>query len=354
MERALALALKGWGRVAPNPLVGAVLLKGGEIVGEGWHREFGGAHAEIAAIESCESPSGSTCVVNLEPCTHHGKTPPCTDALLEAGIHRLVFATRDPDPTATGGAELLRRAGLEVVGGVLQAEAAALNAPFLTNHVRTDVPYVALKLATSLDGFIADRSRSSQWISGEQARSYVQWLRAGFGGVAVGLATVEQDDPQLTVRGEVEPRIPPVRIVFTRSGNLSLESQLVKTSRVTPTILVVARGRSAAAAERLGGTAVEVLSADGLGEALQALRGKGVHSILVEGGGVLARALLEDSLVDRIYWIQAPILLGSGVPGLGLGSPRALAEAWGWTPSERRSLGGDTLLVVDREPCLPV
>lgn len=353
MMRAISLALQGWGRVAPNPLVGAVLLENGEIVGEGYHREFGAPHAEVAALDSCESAAGATCVINLEPCCHQGKTSPCTDALEAAGVKRVVFAVQDPDPAAAGGAQRLRNAGIEVASGVCAAEAAALNAPFLLSRTRPDLPYVALKLATSLDGFISDDNRKSRWISGEVARNYVHWLRAGFDGLGVGRRTVEEDDPQLTVRGDIAPRVAPTRVVFSRSGRLSPLSRIAQTAGTTPTILVTEPGKTRASEADLEGTEVEVLAASGIDEALGALRAKGIESILIEGGGMLAREFLDARVVDRLYWIQAPILLGSGVPGLGPAHPTALDRVMGWVPTERRSLGRDTLLVVDRELCLP-
>ena len=207
MELALELALGGWGRVSPNPLVGAVLLKDGAVVGRGHHREYGAPHAEIEAISACEDPHGTTCVLNLEPCSHRGKTPPCTDALVMAGVRRVVFAVADPNPRAGGGSRRLRSHGIEVESGLLRDEAAALNAPFLWSQVRAYRPFVALKLATSMDGFVADASGNSQWITCESARAHAHWLRAGFDAIGVGRRTVDRDDPQLTARGPVAPRV---------------------------------------------------------------------------------------------------------------------------------------------------
>jgi diaminohydroxyphosphoribosylaminopyrimidine deaminase / 5-amino-6-(5-phosphoribosylamino)uracil reductase len=217
MDRALDLALRGWGRVAPNPMVGAVLLRDGMIVSEGFHAEYGAPHAEAAALAACTHPEGTTCVVNLEPCGHQGKTPPCADALIAAKVHRVVMAVRDPHGEARGGADRLRAAGIEVEVGLRAQVAAALNASFLWNVARPARPFVALKLATSIDGCIADADGKSRWISGPVAREYVQWLRAGYQAVAVGARTALADDPQLTVRGTVLPRIPPTRILFLRS-----------------------------------------------------------------------------------------------------------------------------------------
>src|SRR5262245_27001653 len=178
MRRALELAWRGWGHVSPNPLVGAVVLRGDEAVAEGWHASFGGPHAELAALHAArDKAKGSTLVVTLEPCSHHGKTPPCTDAILPAGVRRVVAAVRDPDIDAGGGFDILKRAGVDTQAGLLAEEAAAQNAPFLFTRAQTSRPFVALKLATSIDGRIADVGGSSRWISGPEAREHVHWLR---------------------------------------------------------------------------------------------------------------------------------------------------------------------------------
>ena len=236
MGRALELAWRGWGRVSPNPIVGAVVLRGNDIVAEGWHAEFGGPHAELNALHAAgDKARGATLVVTLEPCAHHGKTPPCTDAIRAAGVRRVVAAVRDPDPEARGGAEILKRAGIDVHVGLLAEAAAAQNAPFLFTRQQTDRPFVALKLATSIDGRIADAGGSSQWISGPEARDHVHWLRAGFDAIAVGGTTALMDNPQLTARGDLTPRKPPVRIVFDRRAMLNLGVSLVQTAREVPT-----------------------------------------------------------------------------------------------------------------------
>lgn len=352
MARALELAREGWGRVAPNPLVGAVLLRDSQVIGEGHHAEFGGPHAEIEALHNCDDPAGATCIVNLEPCRHSGKTPPCADALLDAKIARLVYAVGDPDAKAGGGAAYLRESGMHVADGVLAAEATALNAPFLCNQFRPGRPFVALKVATSLDGFLADANDRSHWISGPDAREYVQWLRAGFDAIAVGRKTAEADDPQLTAR-EVIPRIPPVRVVFSKSGNVSPTLRLVETASAIPTYVVTTIEGRERARPILGETGVRFIAANDLEEALQGLWAAGVRSMLVEGGGELAGALLEAGAVDRVYWIQAPLWLGKGRNAFGDRGPIALTEAERWSVVERRPLGNDTLLVVDRGSCSP-
>lgn len=354
MDRALALALHGWGRVAPNPLVGAVLLRDGDVVGEGAHLEFGKPHAEATAVTAAGAAArGGTCVVNLEPCAHHGKTSPCVDALIAAGIARVVMSVRDPHREAGGGAEKLREAGVEVEIGLREREAAALNATFLWSQVRHERPFLALKIATSFDGFLADSQGRSQWISGQETREYVHWLRAGFDAVAVGRGTVAKDDPQLTVRGPVEPRITPLRVVFSRAGPIARNCQLVRTARAIPTVVFTSPERLHAAETDLDGTGVTVLAVDGLMAALRELRQREVRAVLVEGGGAVATALLAEDLVDRIYLIQAPLLLGDGIPALSTRRATALGDAARWTVTERGALGHDTLLVIDRKLCLP-
>jgi len=196
MERAFALAWRGWGRVSPNPMVGAVVLDAsGALAGEGWHAEFGGLHGERAALLAAGPRArGGTLIVSLEPCNHQGKQPPCTEAILAAGIARVVYALEDPNPEAAGGAEVLRGAGVVVEGGLLRSAAAAQNAPFLGRWRTPERPWVALKLATSLDGRIADRFGRSRWISGEPARDFVHWLRAGMDAIGVGGATARGGD----------------------------------------------------------------------------------------------------------------------------------------------------------------
>lgn len=347
MARALDLAWRGWGRVAPNPLVGAVVLSNGVVAGEGWHAEYGDRHAEAAALAAAgDAARGATLVVTLEPCHHQGKQPPCTTQVRSAGIARVVAALPDPNAVATGGASWLRQGGIAVEFGLMADEARAQNATFL--HAIHDPvrPYVALKLATSLDGRIADASHRSQWVSGAEAREWVQWLRAGFGAIGVGAGTARADDPSLTVRGVVTPRTTPVRVVFSRSGRLPPSLQLVQAARQVPTWLVT--GPDAVPDPGLGVAGVQLLPAADLRAALALLRQRGIESLLVEGGGNLAAALLQEGLVDRYYWIQSPLWLGEGtrsVEGLP-GTP--LAGARRWRVVQRRALGEDTLLVVDR------
>ena len=350
MARALDLAWRGWGRVQPNPLVGAVVLQNGELVGEGWHPEFGDRHAEAVALAGAgERARGGTMVVTLEPCGHQGKQPPCTEAIIRSGIRRVVAALRDPNPVAAHGSERLREAGVEVELGPLADVAAAQNAIFLHSIDLPVRPYVALKLATTLDGRIADRFGRSRWISGQESREYVQWLRAGFDAVAVGGRTARLDDPSLTVRGPVKPRVPPRRVVFDRVADLGPHLTLVRTAGDTPTQVFVSPSADPARIKRLEAAGVIVNRSDDLAASLRALREAGVASLLVEGGGELAGALLAAGLVDRYYSLQAPLWLGSdAVPAIAGLPSRPLDQAERWRVVERRALGEDTLVVLDR------
>lgn len=350
MARAIDLAWRGWGRVHPNPLVGATVLADGALVGEGWHAEYGDRHAEpIALRDAGDRARGATLVVTLEPCSHRGKQPPCTDAVVRAGVRRVVAAVPDPNPVAGGGAERLRAAGVEVEIGLLGQPAADQNAIFLHQFRDPARPFVGVKLAATLDGRIADAAGRSRWISGQAAQEWVHWLRAGFDAIAVGGRTARADDPQLGVRGPVEPRVEPRRVVFDAAADLDPELTLVRTARRVPTFLVTSPSAPSLRLERLADAGVHIVHAGTLEEGLHALRGLGIGSLLVEGGGRLAGALLGQDLVDRYYWVQSPLWLGErGVPAIAGLPSEPIDRAPRWRVVERRALGEDTLLVVDR------
>jgi diaminohydroxyphosphoribosylaminopyrimidine deaminase / 5-amino-6-(5-phosphoribosylamino)uracil reductase len=339
-------------------MVGAVVVSpGGDVVGTGFHAEYGAPHAETEALRAAgEKAQGSSLVVTLEPCSHHGKTPPCTDAVLAAGVKRVVYALGDPTPEARGGGEKLRAAGVQVESGLLASEAVVLNAPFF--FAATDEgkrrPFVALKLATSFDGRIADADGQSRWISGPEAREFGHWLRAGFDAIAVGGQTALQDDPVLTVRGKLVPRKPPVRVVFDRRAMLNSAFKLVQTAREVPTWVVSSREAPDASVQVLEEAGVRVFRPSTLTEGMEQLRQEGIQSLFCEGGGLLLSKLMAEGLVDRLYWIQSPLWLGEGgVPAFpGLASV-PLAQAPRWQVVERQALGEDTLLVADRRLCFP-
>jgi diaminohydroxyphosphoribosylaminopyrimidine deaminase/5-amino-6-(5-phosphoribosylamino)uracil reductase len=345
MRRALDLARRGWGQTAPNPMVGAVVARGGMVVGEGWHERWGAAHAEVSALRAAgERARGATLYVTLEPCDHHGKTPPCTGAVLAAGITRVVAAIADPSPAAAGGAARLRAAGLAVDVGLLEREAWELNAPFF-HALHALRPWVTLKLALSIDGAITDRERSSGWVTGPDARAEVHRLRAGHDAVAVGIGTALADDPILTVRDAAPPRVPPVRVVFDRRTRLPTDGRLARDARAIPVVVVADRGEAVRAAA-LRGLGVEVIESDGLTNALEALRDRGIRSMLVEGGAALAGALLEHRLVDRLVIFRAPVVLGGGaIGGLSTAPSQRLAAARRLPVLERRAIGDDHMTV---------
>lgn len=347
MRRALELAARGWGRVSPNPLVGAVVVRDGEVVGEGWHGEYGGPHAEAEALRRAgDRARGATLYVSLEPCSHHGKTPPCTDAVLRAGVARLVYACADPNPKARGGGAVLRARGVEVVGGVEKAAARELNGPFFRAQDPEAPPraWLELKLALTLDARVADLDGRSVWITGEEARAEVHRLRAGFDAVAVGIGTALADDPLLTVRGSVSPRRPPVRVVFDRGLRLPRDSKLLRTLDEAPLLVVHGVDAPSAAAAALRDAGAELMRAGSVAEALRALREREIHSVLCEGGALIAAALLAEGLVDRLTLIYAPLLLGEGgrspfsLPGTRL----EVAHRWRTLRQER--FGPDTLI----------
>lgn len=345
MRHALALAERGWGQTSPNPMVGAVIVRDGEIVGEGWHARFGGAHAEVTALARAgERARGATVYVTLEPCSHHGKTPPCADALVAAGVRRVVAAVPDPHPVAAGGGARLAAAGITVVTGVEETAARELNAPFF-HAFGSDRPWVTLKLALSLDGAIADHHQSCTWLTNARSRAFVHHIRAGHDAVAVGIGTVLADDPRLTVRAAPAPRIPPRRVVFDRQARLPVTSTLVRSVDAAP-VVVVAERPDPARSRALEEAGVRILRASSPGEALRALRGEGVQSLLVEGGTGIAGAFIGATLVDRLIIFQAPVLLGAGALNVFAAVPPALArEARRLTIVDRRAFDDDLMTV---------
>lgn len=349
MGRALELAEAGWGRVHPNPVVGAVVVSGGVVVGEGAHREFGGPHAEVEALSDAGSRArGATLYVTLEPCAHHGKTPPCTDAVLEHGIRRVVYAVGDPNPAARGGGARLAEAGVEVVAGVEEDRARRQNALFL-RPAETGRPFVALKFGLSLDARIARRAGERTDITGPETRSHVHRLRSGFDAILVGARTARTDDPLLTVREASAPRVPPLRVVADPSATLPPDGRLARSAATSPVRVLVsptAPAQRRDALRRAGVDVVETPSAGGgldLTAALGLLWDAGVRTIFCEGGGRLGASLLEAELVDRLYLFYAPVLLGSeGVPAFP-GPAELAGEPW-----TTRSVGVDTLITIDR------
>ena len=353
MREAVELAARGWGQVSPNPLVGAVVAQGQEVVGRGWHAEYGGEHAEVMALgEAGPRAQGGTLYVTLEPCRHHGHTAPCVESVRRAGIRRVVIASRDPHSTAGGGADVLREAGLDVEIGLEARAAKRLNAPFLWFHA-TGTPFASLKLALSMDARLgAPGVRTA--VTGPQAWEEVHGLRASHDAVLIGRGTVDVDDPLLTARGERAPRRPPVRIVLDSELHLSLTSQLIRTIDQAP-VWVVGDPEY----EGFGGRAVE-LQAAGVdvipvrreaGHTLKVeqiwkrLAERGVLSVLVEGGGRVASALLRSRRIQRLHAFYAPIFFGEeGVSGFPHLDPSEPGE---WRAVERAAIGPDTRIVLE-------
>ena len=350
MTRALANAVHGWGQTAPNPMVGAVVVSGDSLVADGWHARYGEAHAEASALTAAgERARGATLYVTLEPCTHHGKTPPCVDAIIAAGIQRVVIATRDPNPQAAGGVARLRAAGIEVDTGVEETAARELNAPFF-NSFESDRPWVVLKLAVSADGAVADPSGKRRWITSEASRREVHRMRANADAVAVGLGTVTADDPDLTVRNAPQPRQQPTRIIFDSRLRIPLSARVVTTAHDTPTI-VVAREDQGESRHDLTARGVRVIVAADLGDALRQLRRLDIRSILLEGGPVLAGAFLTAGLVDRLAIFTSPVSLGPGAPRAFAHAPAEFRGALDAFPViERRSFDEDSFIVRSLRP----
>lgn len=346
MQRALALAERGAGHVSPNPLVGAVVVRDGIIVGEGWHARFGGDHAEVAALRDAGvTAHGATAYITLEPCNHQGKTPPCTRALLDAQIARVVFAVNDPNAAASGGGAFLAQHGVAVEQGVLEREARDLNAPFLFARTHSQRPFVTLKLATSVDGAIVDASRERGWLTSEESRRVVHALRAQADGVAVGIGTALADNPALTVREAEPPRVPPQRVVFDRQARLPLESALVSTAGEVP-VVVIADGSAPEREAALVARGVTVLRSHSLADSLQQLRNRGIEHLLVEGGATLASALMDAELVDRLITFQAPVILGAGaLPAFTALPSKAAGTAPRMRVIARREIGADLMTI---------
>jgi diaminohydroxyphosphoribosylaminopyrimidine deaminase / 5-amino-6-(5-phosphoribosylamino)uracil reductase len=322
--RAIELASEARGHTSPNPLVGAVVVKDGRTIGEGFHARAGEPHAERIALAACErNPRGATLYVSLEPCCHDGRTPPCTDAIVEAGIARVVVASDDPSDTASGrGLGILRDEGIavEVAEGDPAAAARLINQPF-RKHARTGRPLVAFKSAMTLDGKVATSTGDSHWISGESSRARAHRWRAESDAVAVGIGTALSDDPQLTARVEGVGR-QPRRVVFDSEARLPTDSTLVQTAAKVPVFLVCSRAAPRDAVEALEAHGVEIIVASGENEgarvrsALDELGSRDVQSVLLEGGPHLAGAFFDADEVDEVRLFVSPILAGGrSAPG---------------------------------------
>lgn len=323
MQMALALAARGTGCTSPNPLVGAVVVKDGRVVGRGYHERFGEAHAEVNALrEAGAHARGATLYVTLEPCNHTGKTPPCTRQILACGIRRVVVAMADPNPGVTGGgAARLRAAGVEVVEGLAAEDARRQNEAYL-KHTLSGTPFVILKCAATLDGRIATRSGDARWVSGPESRQFVHALRHAVDAIMVGVATVKADDPSLTTRLPDRRGCDPTRIVLDTRLSIPLNARVLTQSSAAKTILATGPEVSADRRRQVEAAGAEVLPAPcrngrvDLAALMHTLGARGIASVLIEGGSRVSGAVLRAGLVDKLYVFYAPKLLGGddGIP----------------------------------------
>lgn len=335
MERAIELAKRARGFTSPNPMVGAVIVKDGRVIGEGYHERCGELHAERNALASLtESAEGATIYVTLEPCCHYGKTPPCTEAIIEHKLAKVVIGSRDPNPLVSGkGAAILRKAGIEVVEDFMREECDAIN-PIFFHYITTKRPYVAMKYAMTMDGKIATRTGASKWITGEAARNHVQTLRHAYKGIMVGIGTVLADNPMLNCR--MQGGIDPVRIVCDTHLRIPMDCQIVQTADTIETILVTSTNEKGKIEQLIkkGVQILQIPEKDGcidLNLLMQTLGEKGIDSILLEGGGRLNDSFLREKLIQKAYVYLAPKIFGgedakTPVEGIGVSLPEQSAN----------------------------
>lgn len=341
MKRAIELAKQGAGWTAPNPLVGAVVVKNGRVIGEGYHRKYGELHAERNALAACtEDPAGATLYVTLEPCCHYGKTPPCTEIIIEKKIAKVVIGSRDPNPKVAGkGARILREHGIEVVEDYMREACDALN-PVFFHYITTKTPYVVLKFAMTLDGKIATRTGASKWITGEAARNHVHQLRGRYAGILAGIGTVLADDPMLNCR--IDGAHQPLRIILDSHLRIPMGSRLVRSAKEYPLLIVCnestrdrEEGTSRIQKLEEAGAKVWILSEKNghpdLNVLMQRLGEEKIDSVLIEGGGTVNEAALKAHIVHRVYAYIAPKIFGgedakTPVEGSGIRLPQECAK----------------------------
>lgn len=341
MKRAIELAKQGSGWTAPNPLVGAVVVKNGRVIGEGYHRKYGELHAERNALAACsEDPAGATLYVTLEPCCHYGKTPPCTEIIIEKKIAKVVIGSRDPNPKVAGkGARILREHGIEVVEDYMREACDALN-PVFFHYITTKTPYVVLKFAMTLDGKIATRTGASKWITGEAARNHVHQLRGRYAGILAGIGTVLADDPMLNCR--IDGAHQPLRIILDSHLRIPMGSRLVRSAKEYPLLIVCNesnRDREEGASriqklEEAGAKVWTLPEKNGhpdLNVLMQRLGEEKIDSVLIEGGGTVNEAALKAHIVHHVYAYIAPKIFGgedakTPVEGSGIRLPQECAQ----------------------------
>jgi len=355
LRRAMEIGRSGWGRVHPNPMVGCVLVKDGEVIAEGWHEEVGGLHAEAHALARAgDAAKGATAYVSMEPCDHFGRTPPCSRALVDAGIATVVYGAADPGAESSGGHQSLREGGLQVVGPALSLEEARSENPSFFFNQEHDATYLAVKLAQTLDGQIASAPGIRTSITDEDSRTETHRLRAGFDAVMVGSNTVLVDDPLLTVRRGMAVRKQPARVILDSDAEVPPSARLFQNVSESPVVVFSSETASEEAVRRLEevGAAVHRVPTGGSGLSLEAVLGvcweNGIRSIFCEGGGTLASSLIGEGLARRLYLFVAPFVLGEGgvpaFPGLTSRDPWRT-----WQPiGPARHFGRDVLLTFDR------
>jgi diaminohydroxyphosphoribosylaminopyrimidine deaminase/5-amino-6-(5-phosphoribosylamino)uracil reductase len=350
MQRCLRLALKGAGKVNPNPMVGCVIVRNGEIMGEGFHEKYGGPHAEIVAlIRAGKKAKGAALYVSLEPCAHFGKTPPCTDAIIQAGISQVVIASKDPNPLVNGqGMQRLRAAGIRVKVGLLQKEAELLNEKFF-KFMETGLPFVGIKLAQTLDGRIADVSGRSKWITSKTAQKVAHRLRSDFDAVLVGANTVLQDNPKLTVR-LVKGRNP-VRIVIDGRLSLPISRMIFNTSAAPTWLLTSAKAvkENIRKVQKLVSQGVRVLPVSSACRInaeviLRTLADENISSVLIEGGACTVDRFVNRFLADKLYLLVAPKVLGGGLNGFFFKTPKPLHKPINLMMTKVSTVGKDLFI----------
>jgi diaminohydroxyphosphoribosylaminopyrimidine deaminase/5-amino-6-(5-phosphoribosylamino)uracil reductase len=350
MAKALRFARRGLGKTSPNPMVGALVVKEGQIVGKGYHRRYGEAHAEVIALRNAEGDvKGASMYVTLEPCCHHGWTPPCVDAIIGAGVSKVVVGTPDPNPRVNGkGIGILRDHGIHVRVGFLEERCRELNEAYF-KHIRTGIPLVTLKFAQSLDGRIATKTGRSQWISSPQTLRLAHKLRSIHDGVLVGIGTVLADDPSLTVRHVKGQN--PHRIVVDSKLRIPLGAKILNDKDVDRTIIVATEGTNRKKAQNLHHLGAEILwvakdhrGGVDLHDLLARLGRMGITSVLVEGGSKIITSFLREGLADKIVIVMAPKLIGKGVEALGDLKIRDLRKALRVSRMKTRRLGQDIVI----------
>ncbi|PUU88556.1 MAG: diaminohydroxyphosphoribosylaminopyrimidine deaminase / 5-amino-6-(5-phosphoribosylamino)uracil reductase [Halanaerobium sp.] len=367
MARALNLARRGEGSTSPNPMVGAVVVKDGEIIGEGYHQQYGGPHAEVFALEAAgEAARGAEIYVTLEPCSHYGKTPPCAQKVIDSGIKRAVIAMVDPNPEVAGrGIEMLKEAGIEVEVGLFQEKAEVLNEIFL-KYIQSEYPFVYLKKAQTLDGYIATSTGDSKWITNSKARLEGHKLRHRVDAIMVGIGTVLADDPSLTARLEDKNGIDPLRIILDPLLDIPLDAKIINQQSEAETLIICADDFPPARASTIltkkkklmEKEQVQLLSFKAenddyfeLREILKTLHQRKISSLLVEGGARLSHTFLQEDLVDKFYYFIAPKIYGGsdGIASFCGSGPKMMSAAVELKITEQKNLGDNILLIGERK-----